>query len=62
MSYEEIQRLLLKDEEGNITDFNVLTLEKALIWSKGKVPLHEEINCIQVLSKKELIFWRQIGR
>ncbi|WP_323836021.1 glycerophosphodiester phosphodiesterase family protein [Algoriphagus sp. D3-2-R+10] len=43
MTYEEIQRLFLKDEEGGLTDFKVPTLEEALIWSKGKALLTVDI-------------------
>ena len=42
-TYEEIQALFLKDEEGNVTEFKVPTLEEALIWSKGKALLTVDI-------------------
>ncbi|SFB24199.1 glycerophosphodiester phosphodiesterase family protein [Algoriphagus aquimarinus] len=43
VTYADIQTLLLKDEDGNITDFKVPTLEEALIWSKGKALLTVDI-------------------
>lgn len=42
-TYADIQTLFLKDEDGNITDFKVPTLEEALIWSKGKALLTVDI-------------------
>lgn len=36
-SYEKIEKLKLKDNFGNITDFKIPTLEDVLIWGKGKV-------------------------
>jgi glycerophosphoryl diester phosphodiesterase len=42
-TYEEIKELFLKDEEGNVTDFKVPTLEEALIWSKGRALLTVDI-------------------
>ncbi|MFC5624452.1 glycerophosphodiester phosphodiesterase family protein [Algoriphagus winogradskyi] len=42
-TYEEIQALFLKDEDGNVTDFKVPTFEEALIWSKGKALLTVDI-------------------
>ncbi|WP_339866436.1 glycerophosphodiester phosphodiesterase family protein [uncultured Algoriphagus sp.] len=42
-TYEEIQTLFLKDEDGNVTDFKVPTFEEALIWSKGKALLTVDI-------------------
>ena len=42
-TYEEIQALFLKDEDGTITDFKVPTLEEALIWSRGKALLTVDI-------------------
>ena len=42
-TYDEIQTLFLKDEDGNVTDFKVPTFEEALIWSKGKALLTVDI-------------------
>ncbi|WP_333482155.1 glycerophosphodiester phosphodiesterase family protein [Algoriphagus halophytocola] len=43
MSYEYIQGLFLEDNEGEVTEFKVPTLEEALIWSKGKALLTVDI-------------------
>ncbi|WP_439489970.1 glycerophosphodiester phosphodiesterase family protein [Algoriphagus sp.] len=42
-TYAEIQELFLKDQEGNVTEFKVPTLEEALVWSKGKALLTVDI-------------------
>lgn len=42
-TYKEIQALFLKDNDGNLTDFKVPTLEEALLWSKGKALLTVDI-------------------
>lgn len=36
MNFEEIRKLKLVDNDGKETDFQVPTLEEALIWGKGK--------------------------
>jgi glycerophosphoryl diester phosphodiesterase len=36
-TFEELQRLFLKDNEGNVTTFRIPTLDEALQWGKGKV-------------------------
>lgn len=38
-TYEELQRLRLKDGEGNLTDFRIPTLKEAITWAKGKTIL-----------------------
>ncbi len=43
VTYEYIQSLFLEDNDGNLTDFKVPTLEEALIWSKGKALLTVDI-------------------
>ena len=43
VTFEYIQSLFLEDNEGNLTDFKVPTLEEALIWSKGKALLTVDI-------------------
>ncbi|WP_297338349.1 glycerophosphodiester phosphodiesterase family protein [Algoriphagus sp.] len=43
VNYEYIQSLFLEDNDGNLTDFKVPTLEKALLWSKGKALLTVDI-------------------
>jgi len=35
-TWAELQKLRLKDNEGNITDYRIPTLDEAIIWSKGK--------------------------
>ncbi|MCL6261624.1 glycerophosphodiester phosphodiesterase family protein [Aquiflexum sp. TKW24L] len=37
LTFEEIRKLKLVDNDGKGTDFQVPTLEEALIWGKGKV-------------------------
>jgi glycerophosphoryl diester phosphodiesterase len=39
----------LKDSEGNITPFQIPTLEEVIIWSKGKTVIN--------LDKKDVPFW-----
>jgi len=43
VTYQYIQSLFLKDEEGELTTFRVPTLKQALIWSKGKALLTVDI-------------------
>lgn len=43
VTFEYIQTLFLEDNDGNLTDFKVPTLEEALIWSKGKALLTVDI-------------------
>ncbi|MEP0711803.1 glycerophosphodiester phosphodiesterase family protein [Algoriphagus sp.] len=43
VTYDEIQALFLKDEDGNVTDFKVPTFKEALTWSKGKALLTVDI-------------------
>ena len=38
-TWEELQRLKLKDSEGNITEYSIPTLDEALEWAKGKTIL-----------------------
>lgn len=38
-TYNELQKLKLKDTEGNLTDFNIPTLDEVLDWAKGKTIL-----------------------
>ena len=39
-TYAELQKLRLKDFEGNITAYKIPTLKEALTWSKGKTVLN----------------------
>lgn len=43
VNYEYIQGLFLEDNDGNLTEFKVPTLEEALLWSKGKALLTVDI-------------------
>ena len=43
LSFEYIQSLRLKDEEGVLTGFKVPTLNEALLWAKGKALLTVDI-------------------
>ncbi len=43
VTFQYIQSLFLEDNEGNLTDFRVPTLEEALTWSKGKALLTVDI-------------------
>ena len=36
-NYEEIRKLKLEDNFGNLTEFSIPTLEKTLLWGKNKV-------------------------
>lgn len=36
-TYQELQQLRLKDDEGQLTNFKIPTLEEVLKWGKGKV-------------------------
>ena len=38
-TYEELQRFRLKDSKGELTDFQIPTLKKAIEWAKGKAVL-----------------------
>jgi len=38
-TYEELQRLRLKDDEGTLTDFRIPTLKETIEWAKGKTIL-----------------------
>jgi len=38
-TYEELKKLRLKDSEGNITNYQIPTLEETLEWAKGKTIL-----------------------
>ncbi len=40
LSYNELQKLQLKDSKGNLTDHKIPTLEEALLLAKGKVMLN----------------------
>lgn len=39
-TYAEIQKLRLKDPEGNVTDAKIPTLKEAILWSKGKTVMN----------------------
>jgi len=39
-TWEELQRLKLKDPEGNVTDHRIPTLEEAIKWSRGKTVIN----------------------
>lgn len=39
-TWEEVQKLYLKDGDGNVTPFRVPTLEAAMDWAKGKTVLN----------------------
>lgn len=52
---EEIRKLRLKDTQGNLTDYQIPTLDEALQWAKGKtilvidakdVPIEERVEAI----------------
>lgn len=45
-TYEELQKLRLRDSEGNLTDCRIPTLEEAIRWAKGKTVL--------ILDKKDV--------
>ncbi|WP_432709799.1 glycerophosphodiester phosphodiesterase family protein [Pedobacter sp.] len=45
-SYEELQKLRLKDVHGHVTDFKIPTLTQAIEWSRGKTVMN--------LDKKDL--------
>ena len=38
-TYQELKKLRLKDSEGNVTDYEIPTLDEALEWAKGKTIL-----------------------
>lgn len=40
LTLEEVKKLRLKDKDGNLTDFNIPTLEEAIRWAKGKTVLN----------------------
>ncbi len=42
-TYEEIQKLFLKDRDGNITTYKIPTLEEAIKWSQGETILNLDI-------------------
>ena len=39
-TFAELQKVRLKDPEGNVTDFKIPTLMEAIIWSKGKTVMN----------------------
>lgn len=39
-TYAELQKLRLKDPEGNVTDYKIPTLKEAILWSRGKTFLN----------------------
>jgi len=39
-TYAELQKLRLKDPEGNLTDCKIPTLKEAILWSRGKTILN----------------------
>lgn len=43
VTFEYIQSLFLEDNDGDLTDFKIPTLEEALKWSKGKALLTVDI-------------------
>ncbi|RZK98184.1 MAG: glycerophosphodiester phosphodiesterase family protein, partial [Pedobacter sp.] len=45
-NYAELQKLRLKDPEGNLTDARIPTLKEVILWSKGKTMVN--------LDKKDL--------
>ena len=42
-NWEEMQELRLKDNDGNVTDFKIPTLEEVLKWGRGKAILSLDI-------------------
>ena len=42
-NFDVIKKLYLEDNDGNLTNFQVPTLEEALIWAKGKTVLNLDI-------------------
>ncbi|WP_316736229.1 glycerophosphodiester phosphodiesterase family protein [Pedobacter aquatilis] len=47
-TYAELQKLRLKDVDGNVTDYKIPNLKEAIAWSKGKTVLN--------LDKKDVPF------
>lgn len=39
-TWEELQKLNLKDKDGNLTPYKIPTLEAAILWAKGKTVLN----------------------
>ncbi|WP_233164672.1 glycerophosphodiester phosphodiesterase family protein [Pedobacter sp. ASV28] len=39
-TYAELQKLRLRDPEGNVTDYKIPTLKEAILWSKGKTVMN----------------------
>ena len=39
-TYAELQKLRLKDPEGQVTDYKIPTLKEAILWSRGKTVLN----------------------
>ncbi|WAC40847.1 glycerophosphodiester phosphodiesterase family protein [Pedobacter sp. SL55] len=39
-TYAELQKLRLKDPEGNVTDAKIPTLKEAILWSKGRTVMN----------------------
>ena len=48
-TYAELSQIRLKDSEGNITPFQIPTLEEVIIWSKGRTVIN--------LDKKDVPLW-----
>ncbi len=42
-TYEELQQFNLKDRQGNVTGFQIPTLEECIAWSRGKTILNLDI-------------------
>lgn len=58
----ELKRLRLKDEQGNVTEYQIPTLKEALDWSLGKTVLNLDKKDVPLsLTVKKLKEWRMEG-
>ncbi len=47
-TYEEVQKLFLKDREGNVTTYKIPTLKECIEWSQGKTILNLDIKDVPI--------------
>ncbi|WP_268872951.1 glycerophosphodiester phosphodiesterase family protein [Aliarcobacter thereius] len=51
----EIKKCKLKDKKGNITNYNIDTLEDMIVWAKGKTIINLDVKDVSAKQKIDLV-------
>src|SRR5690606_29871083 len=61
-SWEELQKIKLKDADGNLTPYQIPSLREAINWAKGKTILNLDYKDVPLaLTAKTLIGWNALS-